>query len=352
METSKQDIVWINTVKTVGIFLVYLCHTEFYKDMRLVVFHSIYNPFFTNCFFFVSGYLLLGRQWKTDYINQPFNKWYNAMPKGRSGRDLLLNIIFRIVFPTILFSSLLFIPKNIFRGDQLDIHAFLHDTIFGGSIWFTCSLAVSQLIIWLLLAARIKSRMAYIIISIFFACVAIYFAKDDSGAYGTNNTPWFWKGGFIATLYLIGGGIYYNIEQWVHRFLSSIYMMIFGLSLYIILLLNYGSKVLVSINVGILNLLGAVLSFVSILLVIELCRKIPYNKAIEYIGRHTLILYFMSGAIPNVLAVITTKYFGANICTYIVCTIVSFIIAVPVTVFVNKYLLFLTDIRKIRKHGL
>ena len=348
MEASKKDIVWINTVKALGILLVYFFHTEFYMKMNLTSFHSLYTPFFTNCFFFVSGYLLLGRQWNSEYLELPFKKWYNGIPKG-SGKEQVSNILFRIAIPTVIFSSLLFIPKIVLRGEPFQIQLFLHDTIFGGSIWFTCSLAVSQLIIWILLAARIKNKLAYLCISVILTIIAVYFAKDAEGNYGTTDVPWFWKGGFVATIYLVGGGIYHRLEQQIHHYLSKIYILLPTLILYILLALYLNSNVLVSINIGMFNSWGALMSFVSILLVIELCRKVPYNKCIEYIGRHTLVLYFMSGAIPNVLALTITKLLGANICTYVACSILSFIVAIPVTIFVNRYVPFLTDIRKFRK---
>lgn len=201
---ETDDIVWINTVKAICILLVYFFHTEIYMKIDVSLFHDLYTPFFTNGFFFISGYLLLSRQWSDSYIDLPFSQWANKIPKG-SGVVTLKNIIFRIAIPTIIFSSLLFVPKVILRGESFDIYSFLHDTLFGGSLWFTCSLAVSELILLLLLATRIKIKAFYLIVSTILTLVAVWCAKDSEGMYGTANTPWFWRGGFIASLFLVGG---------------------------------------------------------------------------------------------------------------------------------------------------
>lgn len=314
-------------------------------------FHNLYMPFFTNGFFFVSGYLLLSRQWNDNYISKPFSLWFNKLSKG-SGLEVLRNILYRIAIPTVIFSSLLFVPKIALRGVAFEVQTFLHDTLFGGSIWFTSSLAVSELIILLLLASRIRFKTFYVLASLLLTLIAVWCAKDANGMYGTADAPWFWKGGFIATLFLVGGGIYQKYEAYFHKICGRPFILGFGVLLYLTLAIAFGSEMAVSINVGAFNLIGAFMSFFSIIFVIEICRLVPYHKYIEYLGRHTLVLYFMSGAIPNVISIVFLKFIGDGIVAYAVCSILSFCTAIPITIIVNKYLPFLIDVRKIRKYGL
>lgn len=64
---------------------------------------------------------------------------------------MLSNILFRIALPTVIFSTINFFPKKILRGEEIDLWSFAHDTILGGSLWFTCTLTVAELLIFLLL---------------------------------------------------------------------------------------------------------------------------------------------------------------------------------------------------------
>lgn len=52
------------------------------------------------------------------------------------------------------------------------------------------------------------------------------------------------------------------------------------------------------------NIPGIVLSLLSIVILIELCKLLPAYKLLNYIGKNTIGLYFMSGALPIVLSML------------------------------------------------
>lgn len=57
----KKDINWINWAKLYGMILVYIYHTSFYLNIPSTG-YALYEPFFVNIFFFVSGCLPLWRK--------------------------------------------------------------------------------------------------------------------------------------------------------------------------------------------------------------------------------------------------------------------------------------------------
>jgi uncharacterized membrane protein YcfT len=67
---QKKTIPWINNAKAVCMLIVFLFHSEWYLDYRLHCIDSFYDPFFINCFFFLSGYLLFRKQLSQPVINE------------------------------------------------------------------------------------------------------------------------------------------------------------------------------------------------------------------------------------------------------------------------------------------
>ena len=69
-EHNKKNIIWINTAKALCMLFVFLYHAEWYLDFRLLKVDGFYHPFYINCFFFLSGYLLFRKQLSQPVINE------------------------------------------------------------------------------------------------------------------------------------------------------------------------------------------------------------------------------------------------------------------------------------------
>lgn len=72
---KRQEINWVNAIKTVCIILIYINHCEFYCECELGSIRLLYLPFFTNAFFFVSGYLLFRKQLSNEVVHLDFRRW-------------------------------------------------------------------------------------------------------------------------------------------------------------------------------------------------------------------------------------------------------------------------------------
>lgn len=153
---SRKNIAWINSAKSLCIILVYFFHTEFYVGFNAEDLHNLYVAFYTNGFFFISGYLLFKKQLSDPIIRLSRIPWINS-----EGKRMLSNILYRIALPTILFSVVMFVPKTLLRGNDFIWHQFADDTILGGSIWFTCALTIAEILIFL----------SYYIVKLLYGCI-------------------------------------------------------------------------------------------------------------------------------------------------------------------------------------
>jgi hypothetical protein len=72
----------------------------------------------------------------------------------------------------------------------------------------------------------------------------------------------------------------------------------------------------------------------------------------EYAGRHSIVLYFFSGVYPAMVGAMGIRFFpeGGYVMTLGV-VVISFLLGLSTTYFVNRYLSFMTDLRKLRHNG-
>lgn len=234
--------------------------------------------------------------------------------------------------------------------------SFLRDTVLGGSLWFTSSLVVSELILYLLLLTKRKAIAFYVLTSALIAIGAVMIAKYTHYSFlGDSNIPWFYKAGMIGSVYMVCGGLYKTIEE-KYEFLVGDYnwlMITVGVLFYFVIVYSPPVPVMVVVNLARVNLAGFFVSILGILLLVSICKCLSGTRASTYIGRHTLVMYFLSGGIPNVVSFSALRLgIRVNIYTYLFVTIVSFATAVLLCFVIEKYFPFLVDLRRIREMNL
>lgn len=340
--SQSMEISWINNAKVICLMLVYMYHSSVYSGFETDTLYSFYSPFFTCAFFFISGYLIFWKQLNPQLLSVRSLQWLVG-----GGKKMIQNIICKVAIPTILFSMVNYLPKVLLRGEGIDLWSFFRDTFLGGSLWFTCSLAVAELLIFILLLTRIGSIYFYVICTIGIATVGIFLSKNGITIWGDRNCPWFYKTGMIATLYISIGGLFAKVEKYLDKKLNGNRWMLIIL-VYSILITIMQGKVKVSLNVGILNGFGLMMSIIGILMIVLICKHIKESQSMSWIGRHTLGLYFLSGGIPNVLSLAYLRFIGeVTFISYLFISFISMLIAVYAVVIIDKYTPFVFDIRKI-----
>ncbi len=337
VEDNKKDIQWINTMKAICLFLVFLFHSEFYCDVRFYDLTSYYVRFYVSSFFFMSGYLLLNKQLFSDMINLEAKKWW--FQKG-GGRTILSNGIWRIIIPTIIFCTLIFFPKNLLRGEEFSINDYLVDSILGKSSWFTWALFWAEVLMVIALLTRIKNIWFYFVFGI--AMVVIEFFIKTNGIIFLNDEamPWNYRQGLLACIFLAFGGVYKKYEDKLNIiFLSKTGKLVLLMMaiLYVFLIFNrYNSMFLFYF-----------LSFLSIIILVYICKMFKGNNITKYIGRHSIGFFFVCGGLPNVFFILTTKCVPISLgpSLPLVVAVLSYIFAFFLVYVLNEYLPFLFDLR-------
>ena len=88
--------------------------------------------------------------------------------------------------------------------------------------------------------------------------------------------------------------------------------------------------------------------FIGIYGLIFICKKMPLTSISCYFGRHSLGLYLISGAIPNVIAVSMLSLLPKSIGTTFLIWLMSMLIGMVAVFFMNRYLPFLFDLRLLK----
>ena len=96
------------------------------------------------------------------------------------------------------------------------------------------------------------------------------------------------------------------------------------------------------------NIKGGILILAGISLIVSLSHIIKENRILSYIGRNSLVFYFLSGVLPAFWGNVAQRFFPEKMYTVtIVVATLSLLLAWVATVVINKYLPFLIDIRKL-----
>lgn len=346
---KKGNIGWVNTIKVLCMILIYLNHSEIYCGTDIGLLRNIYLPIFVPAFFFISGYLLFMKQMKEPLVTMRMRDWTSV---AGGGKHLIISILYKIAIPSILFSILIYFPKIILRGQSFELSDFLIQTLGGCSYWFTSALTLAELIIVLLLLSRCKNICFYVVVGVLSAFIASMAFRSGITITDNPNFPWFWKGALNAVFYLSLGGLYVKYEDVLERKLSIDKWITIVSVVYVCYCLfdfraynggNYSCPITIQ---------SALLSMTGILSLIYICKKVPATKFSDYWGRNTLGLYFVCGAIPNTIAIILRKLMPVGIPMVLICWMLSFAVALVVVYFLNRYLPFMFDIRKLRiKHN-
>lgn len=345
LDNHKGDIQWINTMKVICLFLVFLFHSEYYCGIRFYDFTSYYVRFYVNSFFFLSGFLLFNKQLYTDLINLDAKEWW--LQKG-GGRTILRNGFWRIIVPTIIFCTLIYFPKAFLRGDVISLKDYCIDSILGKSSWFTWALFWAEVLMVFALLSRIKNVWLYFVFGVLMAVIAyliklkgIVFLNDEA-------MPWNYRQGLLACVFLAYGGLYKQYENQFNKlFMSKIGVFIL-LFLFVFYLLALYFKTPLDSNLTLKNYL---LSFLSILILASLCKLFKGNSVTQYIGRHSIGFFFVCGGLPNVFAILLDRLlpFSTGAFLPMIVAIISFVIAFFLVYVLNEYLPFLFDLRLLWK---
>ena len=347
---NKKDIYWINALKAICMIFVFFGHSELYYGATIGPINWFRLTFNTNAFFFISGYLLFWKQLTSPRIDADFQQYVT----GTGGiRKTSGNILFRIIIPSIIFAIVVFLPKNLLRGTSFTAKEFIYDTIGGTTFWFTSALVIAEFLLLILLMSRRKSIWFYVPFCVGLAALGLYLSRANIDLVrGTGSFPWHYKQALISMVYIVAGGIYWRYEKTIRRVLNKWVLLVLTVA-FVAVVLIWHNKMEFITSLCRINLLGYFVTLWSIVLLIELCRAIPQIKALSYIGQNTMGYYFLSGAVPNVFAVLALKLIpGIHQWTLIILWIINLLVATVFVKIINRWMPWLFDLRLLKKQQL
>ena len=324
---------WIDTLKAICMVCVYIAHTESFTTSSTIL-GKVVLPFYVNAFFFISGYLLYNKYLKTNHIE---NFSLTMYKKG------ILNCIFKLAIPTVIFSILIYLPKILFHGNAFNFSTFTLEILGGTSFWFTSALFVAQLVILTLFLTKRKNILFYAgitgIIFIIFQSFCNYNTKPAIEYF-----PWFWRTGLNYSLVMTLGGLYKIYEDKPKRFVPYLAVVISIIGYYLIC---SGHNVACFGLSGRTNTIGFLTSIATSLVLIEVVKRIKANGVTDFIGKNSILFYFLSGATPATFATLSAKMNISSNLSFIITLFLSMFCSYTITYIIVKYIPFLTDIRLI-----
>ena len=152
-----------------------------------------------------------------------------------------------------------------------------------------------------------------------------------------------------AIIFLAFGGVYWKYEHVVNKLMNK-YVLVLMIILYATALWKNPNYYRVLVSMLDVNVPGIALSLLSTIILIEICKFVSVSKLLNYIGKNTIGLYFMSGALPIVLSMVVHKIIpSANYIGLSFVFISSLGIGLVAVALINRFAPWLFDLRALRK---
>lgn len=307
------------------------CHGELLAGGGNLYITSVLGPFYVNAFFVVSGYLF-------------FRKWMNK-PSGSAPTSLdYKNLLFRLVIPTLLFSSIIYLPKLFFHSREFYLTQYCRDVFGGISYWFTSAMAVSQLLLLLLLNVGVRQMKYFIALSVLLVLL-LPAVKDCC----PSPVPWYWKTGLASIPLMVMGGLIYKFRAQIANHNKALSALIVISYLLIVSYEFYGGNAHYALMSVTFNGEGILVTLVGIAFIFVISKYIiPKLYLLQFIGSNSIVFYFLSGIIPATLSSLPfINYLGHGVIATLFLSLVSISIGIALTAYIIRYLPFLTDLRKL-----
>lgn len=341
--TQRYD--WADFMRGIMMFLVVLYHSEVYYGPG----HSwswIFEPFFLSGFFFISGFLFTKDITKVDFKSK-FKQVFRA-----------------IIVPYFIFVVMMALPK-IVLGHSNAQQIFI-DIVMLRASWFVIAIAVMQLIYSVVLC--IKSSVGSIIVStgimflLGYVLVVIY---RDLPEWFVEN-PWLHSKelpnrlpacvnlAFVQSPFFALGILYRHFEYRIPKYLiwDKKYLMI-SLLLYIVMYIYIDHSYIGSSMCVVMNQYNNILfiffiGLLGIWALMCISFRIQNWKPINYIGRYSILFYFLNGSVLTFVSPIMKKFAFLNPDNYFnqfLVAVIATAVMFPCVWFINKYLPILSGNR-------
>lgn len=335
---ASQRYDWADFMKGILMFLVILYHSEVYYGPG----HTwswVFEPFFLSGFFFISGYLFCKDIRNVSFISK-------------------LKQTFRaIVVPYFIFVLLLAIPKVIIG--HAGLKQIVIDILLLRASWFVISIAVMQLLFATVL--KIKATITNLLFAtgIFFLIGYLFVLLFRDCPQWILNNPWLYSEelpnrlpacinlALVQSPFFALGILFRHYEKNIpERIFNGGGYLIISIFLYVVLYIwidhNYiGSSICVAVDEYNNILMIFLIGIIGIWAMMCISHKIKYCKPINYVGKYSILFYFLNGGVLTIVSPIIKKISLLDPNLYLnqlIVAIISTAVMFPMVWFINKYL--------------
>lgn len=253
---------------------IYLFHTEIYYTGDAIIHPRLYVENALSCFFFISGYLFYKNGTKLSFSR-----------KVRS-------VIRHIIVPYFIFATVMAFPKAFVHDTGESATEVLLGVLAGQASWFITALAVAEIMFAAMLS--LPEKYHAVIMPACAACYVVSFCLPDETA-----NIWNFNTALMSLAFLYLGFIFHIYEERINKrnrwLLPAILPPLLALKWYEHtngLTVNYNPATATSPMIFLID------NLLSALLIITFSKYFNRLRFIKFVGRNSLIWYFLAGASP------------------------------------------------------
>lgn len=314
-----KEIQWINTGRAICMICVFVLHSESRFGIDTFRYSYYFMPFFLTLFFFISGYLFLG------------NDTINYAKKVKS-------IFGKMIWPYFIFTSLIWIPKMLKYGKDISLYEYFVDVFGGTASWFIAALIVAQLVVLLVTKIfNIAFTHKYLLLGGILFLFSCYLRQKYPSSF-----PWFYQLGLLNIIYLFMGASYRRIENKMVKYYTIKNLVLMTLSYFLLMKIDLNYFVFDFWTRASFDFIESV---IGIVMMLNLCYLLPKIDVISYMGRNSIVFYFLSGASPTIIGYLfNILHFPHSYSMVLLVSFFSLMIIYPVTYILKRYLPFTIDL--------
>jgi fucose 4-O-acetylase-like acetyltransferase len=316
-------IEWIDMLRGFSMMAILWFHTEVYYTDTIITPYAMYVGDVLAVFFFLSGYLM--------YSDKAFIV-----------RHKLYRILRSLIIPYFFFATIIAFPKSWIHQQQIDIISITKYILLGKASWFIAALIVAQLLFTFSIAI-FKHRYVLIILAFITLFLSSYIGNGFNPAdYYNSYDAWYINEAMLGYSIMVLGYIYHQHEERVNKInnltiITTLLLSVIFIKLYILKTdaqLIFG-PIIVS---NYLLFIGDII--LTTLLLVYFFRLLPTVKLIQWTGRHSLVYYFICGAVPLIVSKIfhIIGFYSNSYFVIFLVFVVVYLFATIITWMIYKYL--------------
>ncbi len=266
---------WIDTTRGICMLAIVLNHTDIYLAGDPVIAFDLFGTNALMTFFIVSGYLF--------YRGTAFSLRRKVTAEFK-----------HLVVPYFIFTTLIAVPKALVHGDALSGTTIITTILFGQASWFVAARVVAGLLFATLITLSLRYHRYLLALSCVIAAAVPFVC----------HSPWLslWNSdiALMSLVYLCIGYYFHAYEEVVSRYMRWTIVVPVLVVVVVIKVIEqrYGIAVPVSPQRMTAFPVFLIDTLLGAFVIIAVCRQCCHNSGINFIGRNSLVYYFLCGGVP------------------------------------------------------